>query len=132
MTALVVLPLWQVLLGVLGIAALVGVPSAYFGAKYGAKLAVELCAQQMGCEMRIEKERKQDTQNLEEQLRALHSRHPELKAARAAADRILRETGENPAMPEPKPGHQLDTTGIHHVPPEDRRAQQDKDRDGHK
>ena len=132
MTALVVLPLWQVLLGVLGIAALVGVPSAFFGAKYGARLAVELCAKQQGCAMRLGEERKHDTQNLEEQLRALHAAHPELKAARAAADRILRETGESPAMPEPRPGDQLDTTGIHHVPTEDRRAQQDKDRDGHK
>jgi hypothetical protein len=111
MNALVILPLWQVLLGALGIAATVGFPSALLGARYGAKLAIEMCARQQGCAMRAADERKQTTEDLEAQLAALHLKHPELKAAREAMNKVLADTGENPAIPE-------------------RRAQQDKDRDG--
>jgi hypothetical protein len=102
MNALVILPLWAAFLGAIGIAAMVGFPSALIGARYGAKLAVDLCAKQQGCVMRVNQERKQTTQNLEEQLAALHVAHPELKAAREAMNRVLSETGENPAIPEPK------------------------------
>lgn len=114
MNALVILPLWQVLLGALGIAATVGFPSALLGARYGAKLAIEMCARQQGCAMRAADERKQTTQNLEEQLASLRKAHPEFQAVREATDRVLADTGEHPA-----------------IPPE-RRAQQDRDRDGQK
>jgi hypothetical protein len=103
MNALVILPLWQVLLGALGIAATVGFPSALLGARYGAKLAIEMCSKQQGCAMRVTEERKQTTQDLEAQLAALHLAHPELKEAREAMNRVLADTGENPAIPESKP-----------------------------
>jgi len=94
-TALVVLPLWHVLLGVLGVA---------FGSAYlGAKTAISMCARQNGCAMRVKKEKGSITQNLEEQLRALHAKHPELKAMRKSSDAALEATGEHPVIPEDKP-----------------------------
>ena len=98
---------------VVGVA--VGVPVGIFCARHGAKLAIKLCSQTQGCAMREAEEKAQTTQDLEAQLRALHLKHPELAKARKAMDAVLKESDPNlPAMPE------------------DRRATQDKDRDGHK
>jgi TolA-binding protein len=100
LNALIIIPVWAAILGAVGIAAMVGFPSALLGARYGAKLAVELCAKQQGCAMRVNQERQQTTQNLEEQLAALHKKHPELAKAREAMNRVLKDTGENVAIPE--------------------------------
>ena len=104
MNHLVVLPLWEHLVELFIVAA--------SGAYFGGRLAIMTCSSQQGCAMRVTKERKQVTQNLEEQLAAMHLAHPEFQANREAANRVLEDTGEHPAVP-PK-----------------RRAQQDKDRDG--
>jgi hypothetical protein len=84
------------------VGAVVGVPVGVFCAKHGAKVALELCAEQNGCALRITAERAQTTQDLEKQLQALHAKHPEILKARAEAQRILHESGEHPSMPEPK------------------------------
>jgi hypothetical protein len=64
--------------------------------------------------MTAEKKRVNDTRNLEEQLRALRQRHPELSHLSEAMTKALKDTGEHAAITD------------------DRRAQQAKDRDGHK
>ena len=108
MTAPVVLPLWALLL-------LVAAPTfaGWWGARKGAKQAIALCSAHWGCAMKQDEERTRTTQDLEEQLRKLHAEHPELKRVREATRVALAETGEHPVVPE-------------------RRAQQDKDHDGHK
>jgi hypothetical protein len=83
---------------VIVVGAAVGVPVGIFCAKYGAKLAIEMCGEQNDCALRIKDEKKQTTQDLEKQLQALHAKHPEILRARAAAEKLLRDTGENPVV----------------------------------
>ena len=47
--------------------------------------------------------RKADTQNLRELLLALRERHPTLAPAAEAMEQALRDTGNFPAIPEPRP-----------------------------
>jgi hypothetical protein len=68
----------------------------------GAKLSIILCSKQSGCAMRVSAERKQTTQDLEKQVQAMHQKYPELLKIRAEAQRILKETDENPAIHETK------------------------------
>ena len=88
MSALIVIPLWQALVFlatvVLVVAPAVGVPSAIFGARYGAKLAVEACAKHWQCPIYQAAANATDTADLEEQLLALRAEHPEIAKARAA------------------------------------------------
>jgi len=42
------------------------------------------------------------TQDLEKQVQAMHQKYPELLKIRAEAQRILKETDENPAIHETK------------------------------
>ena len=108
MNAVVVLPIWTLIL-------LVAAPpfAGWLGARQGAKKAIALCSAHWGCAMKQDEERAKTTQDLEEQLRKLRAEHPEFKQASEAMRKVLAETGEHPAVLE-------------------RRAQQDKDQDGHK
>jgi len=103
MSALQCLPTWEWLGYLVAVIGVVGTGVGIACAYAGAKLAIKLCAKQQGCKMRIDAERAQTTQDLEAQLRALHMSHPELSKLRRATDAALRETGENPAIPEAKP-----------------------------
>ena len=100
MNPLVCQPLWHWLTWVAAIAAGVAIPVGISCAYAGAALAIRLCAKQQGCAMRMGKEKQQTTQDLEEQLRALHLKHPELAQARRAMAAILKESGDHPAIPE--------------------------------
>lgn len=105
MNPLVCLPLNYWLSWITGIvvvvAAVVGIPTAIFGARHGSRLAIELCAKQQGCVMRVTEEQKQTTQNLQSQLEALHAQNPELfSRMNKAMKRALNDTGEHPAIPE--------------------------------
>ena len=95
MSAAVILPIWALLL-LVGATPLAG----WLGARQGAKQAIALCSSHWGCAMTAEKKRVNDTQNLEEQLRALRQRHPELSNLSEAMTKTLKETGEHPAVPE--------------------------------
>ena len=102
MNAIQCLPLWQwfgyVAAIVVVVAAVVAIPSAYLAAKHGASLAIVICSKHWGCVMRVEKEREQTTQSLEEQLATLRSNNPEIAAMHEATKKALKGTRENPIV----------------------------------
>jgi len=83
-TELVALPLWQILAMVAGIvlvvAPAIGVPSAIFGARYGAKIAIELCSQQWDCNMRKAAVNKGWQKRLRRELDEAKREHPDVLA----------------------------------------------------
>ena len=105
MSPLVCMPLSHWLSWVAALVAIVGagvgVPVGVFCAKHGAKVALELCAEQNGCALRITAERARTTQDLEKQLQALHAKHPEISRMNTAMKDALKDTGEGlPVVPE--------------------------------
>jgi hypothetical protein len=104
---LVVLPLWQwlamIAILVAVVAPAVGIPSAIFGYKRGARQAIAICSEHWECAMVQNAKRKSDTQNMRDQLEALHKAHPEILSARAAMQQALKDTDPNlPVIPEEK------------------------------
>jgi hypothetical protein len=116
MTELVAIPLWQLLTMVtsivLVVAPAIGIPSAVFGARYGAKMAIQVCSQHWDCNMTKASERVGWTKQLKRQHDELMREHPDALAIRRAAEDVDR--AEQPKV----------DTRI--------RAQQDVDNDGHK
>ena len=107
MNHLAVLPVWQLLMLVVVVAAGTSIPSAVFGATRGARMAIELCSQHWGCPLAQAGERAQNTADLADQLAALRAAHPEIAVVRAAM-------------------HQADSAPVR------TRAKEDVDLDGHK
>jgi hypothetical protein len=101
-TQLVQLPLWEWLALLLTVAIVVGPPSAYFGAKYGARQAIAICSARHGCAMVEERDRRETTQNLRAQLDSMHKADPELFARlKRAMNKALADTDPNlTAIPE--------------------------------
>ena len=112
MTHVVVLPVWQLLAIVAGIvlvvAPAIGIPSAIFGARYGARMAIATCSQHWDCNMAKAEEREGWTRQLVRQHEELIREHPDALAARQKQE-------------------DADRSGSIRT-----RAQQDIDNDGHK
>ena len=101
MSAEVVLPLWQILLMVTGIVVVVGGCAGYLGARIGAKLGVQACAQHWQCPLQQQAKADQFTADLAARADEFERQHPEIVAIREAAARELKDTGrEHPAIPE--------------------------------
>ena len=92
MNHVIIMPLWELLLLVVAVSAGTSVPSASFGARRGARMAIKICSEHNDCAMNIAKRNDQNTADLEAQLAALRAAHPEIAAVRAAMDKA--DTGQ--------------------------------------
>ena len=112
MNHVVIMPVWELLLFVVGVAAGTSIPSAAFGARRGARMAILTCSAHNDCAMVKAQERVGWTKQLKRQHDELMREHPDALAIRRAAEDVDR--AEQP---------KVDTRT---------RAQQDSDLDGHK
>jgi hypothetical protein len=81
---MVIMPVWELLLLVVAVAAGTSIPSAAFGARQGARMAIELCSAQWECPMSKAEQHAANTADLEAQLAVLRARHPELAVVQEA------------------------------------------------
>lgn len=116
MNHVVVMPVWELLLLVVGVAAfsssVTGIPCAYFAARRGATNAIRACSAHNDCAMVRAQERVGWTKQLKRQHDELMREHPDALAIRRAAEDVDRAEQAK-----------VDTRT---------RAQQDIDLDGHK
>lgn len=112
MTHVVIMPVWELLLLVFAVAAGTSIPSAAFGARRGARMAILTCSAHNDCAMVKTQERAGWTKQLKRQHDELMREHPDALARRRAAEDVDRAG---------QPKMDIRT-----------RAQQDVDQDGHK
>jgi len=106
---MIIMPVWQLLLLVVGVAAFsssaTGVPCSYFAARRGARMAIEICAKNWDCKMTKAGPRALDSTDLEEKLAALRRAHPELAAVQEAMRKADSDSVGDPTHSQEKIDH---------------------------
>ena len=77
MTHVIVMPVWQLLCLVVAVAAGTSIPSAAFGARRGARMAIEVCSKRWDCNMLKAEERAEWQKKLRRELDEAKREHPE-------------------------------------------------------
>lgn len=100
MNTVACMPIWHIVamiaIVVMIVAPAVGIPSAIYAARYGARSAVELCAKNWECPMQKDAVRQTWQANLKRQHEELLREHPDTLARRRAAEDV--ERSETPAV----------------------------------
>ena len=87
MMHVLIIPVWLELIIVVMVAAGTSILSAAFGARRGARMAIEVCSRNWDCKMAKAGPQAMDTADLEAQLAELRARNPELAAIHKAMER---------------------------------------------